>query len=362
MKPARRRVEVNLDELDRVLDGARQEPLSETDYETLKGALHALAAMLVRPRNTEKTSAVLEESETGDGAQPDTNASPQPGHGRNPAEAFGGARKIDIAHEKLAHGDRCPECGKGNVYGQKEPKVLVRVVGQAPLAATVYSLERLRCGSCGQVFTAQEPEGVGPEKYDETAAAMIAQLKYGSGTPFHRLEKLEGQLGIPLPAATQWEIVEEAAEVIKPVRDELLRQAAQGEVLHNDDTSMRVLKLAREPSDERTGVFTSGIVSTGYGRQIALYFTGPPACGREHRRCAETAREGLAPGDSDVRRFVTECSETASRSGDSAGELPGARQAAGRGSRGELSRRVPLRVGNVGRGVLVMMPKRASAA
>ena len=153
---------------------------------------------------------------------------------------------MDVAHQCLQHGDRCPECGKGNVYGQKEPKVLVRVVGQAPLAATVYSLERLRCGACGQVFTAQEPEGVGPEKYDETAAAMIAQLKYGSGTPFYRLEQLERHLGIPLPAATQWEIVEEAAEVIKPARDELLRQAAQGEVLHNDDTGMRVLRLARE--------------------------------------------------------------------------------------------------------------------
>jgi hypothetical protein len=55
------------------------------------------------------------------------------------------------------------------------------------------------------------------------------------------LEKLEGQLGIPLPAATQWEVVEEAAEVVKPARDELIRQAAQGEVLHNDDTSMKVL-------------------------------------------------------------------------------------------------------------------------
>jgi hypothetical protein len=54
-------------------------------------------------------------------------------------------------------GNRCPECKLGNVYGQKEPKVLVRVTGQAPLAGTVYSLERLRCGACGQVFTAQEP-------------------------------------------------------------------------------------------------------------------------------------------------------------------------------------------------------------
>src|ERR1700730_8311385 len=276
-KSARGRIDVNLDELDRVLDGARQAPLSEDDYEKLKDALHGLAAMLVRPRNTEKTSSVLEKSEgseTGTGTQPETNASSSPGHGRNAAGAFGGSRKIAIAHAKLKHGDRCPECGKGNVYGQKEPKVLVRIVGQAPLAATVYSLERLRCGACGQVFTAQEPEGVGPEKYDETAAAMIAQLKYGSGIPFYRLEQLEGQLGIPLPASTQWEIVEEAAEVLQPARDELIRQAGQGEVGHNDDTSMRVLRLAREPSDERTGVFTSGIVSTGAGWRIALYFTG----------------------------------------------------------------------------------------
>src|SRR5260370_981575 len=113
-----------------------------------------------------------------------------------------------------------------------------------------------------------------PDEYDEAGAAMIAELKYGRGIRFYRLEQLEGQVGIPLPAATQWEIVEEAAELLKPARDELIRQAAQGEVVHNDDTSMRVLRLAREPSDERTGVFTSGIVSTGAGWKIALYFTG----------------------------------------------------------------------------------------
>ena len=63
MKSAkRRRVDVNLDELDRVLDGARQAPLSEADCDKLKSALHALAAMLAPSRNTEKTSAVLEES------------------------------------------------------------------------------------------------------------------------------------------------------------------------------------------------------------------------------------------------------------------------------------------------------------
>jgi transposase len=293
MKKTRRRIDVNLEELDRVLDGAREAPLSDADHDKLKDALHALAAMLVRPRNTEKTSEVVEEPEGSEtGQRLDDNTPPAPGHGRNGAEAFGGAQKVDIKHQKLTHGDRCPECDKGNVYGQTEPKVLVRIIGQAPLAATVYSLERLRCGACGQVFTAQEPEGVGTDKYDETAAAMIAQLKYGAGTPFNRLEQLESQLGIPLPAATQWEIVEEAAQVIKPARDELIRQSAQGTVVHNDDTSMRVLMLKRDPSDDRTGVFTSGIVSVDQGRKIALYFTGSRHAGENlaevlKRRSAE---------------------------------------------------------------------------
>src|SRR3954447_20494734 len=290
MKLAKRRIDVNLEELDRVLDGARQAPLSEPDYDKLKDALHAMAALLARSRNTEKTDAVVGDAagaEASEGGESDATTAPPAGHGRNRATAFTGARTVKIPHQSLKHGERCPACGQGNVYAQKEPKVLVRVVGQAPLAATVYSLERLRCGACGQVFTAEEPAGVGPEKYDETAAAMIAQLKYGSGIPFYRLERLEDQLGIPLAAATQWEIVEEATEVIKPARDELIRQAAQGEVLHNDDTSMRVLKLEREPGDKRTGVFTSGIVSTAAGRQIALLLHRAAARRREYRGCAE---------------------------------------------------------------------------
>ena len=272
-KTRRRRVDVNVEELDRIIDDARSAPLSEADSQKLKTALHALAERLLPQPKTEKTSAVFGDAET---PSEDLQAESQSdsGHGRNGAAAYRGAKKVPIPHAKLSHGDRCPECTRGNVYAQKEPKTLVRIIGQAPLAATVYELERLRCNACGQVFTAEKPEGVGPEKYDETASAMIAQLKYGSGIPFYRLESLEGQLGIPLPAATQWEIVEEAAEAIKPVHEELIRQAAQGEVLHNDDTGMRVLRREREPSDERTGVFTSGIVSTGQGRNIALYFTG----------------------------------------------------------------------------------------
>jgi transposase len=280
----RPRLDVNLEELDQIIERGTQAPLSESESEKLKSALHALAGMLAKPRTTEKTKTVLEQPETPareNDSEPPSDKTP--GHGRNGASSYTGAKKVAVPHSTLHSGDACPGCEKGQVYAQKEPRTLVRIVGQAPLAATVYELDRLRCNLCGEVFTAQEPEGVGPEKYDETTAAMIALLKYGSGMPFYRLEKLEHLLGIPLPASTQWEIVEEAAEVIKAARDELIRQAAQGEVLHNDDTSMRVLRLAREPSDERTGVFTSGIVSTQQGQKIALYFTGRQHAGENLR-------------------------------------------------------------------------------
>ena len=166
----RSRIDVNLDELDRVLDGAREAPLSETDYDKLKGALHALAAHVGAPAQYGEDSAVLGKPEAPEyrGA-----SGQQRSVTRSRTQWSRGIRwcaQSGNHASTLKHGDRCPECAKGNVYGQKEPRVLVRIVGQAPLAATAYSLERLRCGACGQVFTAQEPEGVGPEKYDETAA------------------------------------------------------------------------------------------------------------------------------------------------------------------------------------------------
>ena len=82
---------------------------------------------------------------------------------------------------------------------------------------------------------------------------------------------------MPLPASTQWEIVKETAAMLRPAFEELLRQAAQGEVFYNDDTSMKILALARASphrvegeeeasSDrERTGQFTRGLCPHGRG-------------------------------------------------------------------------------------------------
>src|SRR6202050_4070730 len=150
-KTSRRRVDVKVEELDRVIDETEKGPLSEADRQKLRTTLHALVESLERRRNTEKMSAVLG-NQNGpappEEGQPEQGENKPAGHGRNSANAFRGAEKVKVAHPNLRSGNRCPDCGRGNVYEQKEPKVLVRIVGQGPLAATVYELESLRCNAC----------------------------------------------------------------------------------------------------------------------------------------------------------------------------------------------------------------------
>jgi transposase len=225
--------------------------------------------------------------------EPATNASDAsdtaaPGHGRNGADAYGSAERIDVPHPSLKAGDPCPTCRQGTVY-EKTPGVLIRLIGQPPVSATIYQLQKLRCNLCGQVFTAAAPAAAGERKYDATVGSMIGLLKYGSGLPFNRLAGLQGHLEIPLPASTQWDIVHAVAKDLAPVFEELIRQAAQGEVLHNDDTTIKILALmgknGQQPApasatgeakdaDERTGLFTSGVVALRDGQRVALFFSG----------------------------------------------------------------------------------------
>jgi transposase len=307
--------------------------LSPEEYDKLHAALETLLFLtreleknrvsvqrlkqLLFGATTEKTRKVLQKvlEEAGVDAemggddtpgQPETPPEKVPGHGRNGADAYTGAEKVTISHQKLKPGDPCPECQKGTVYETAEPGRLVRITGQAPLQATVYELQKLRCNLCGTIFTAPAPPEVGENKYDAESAAMIALLKYGSGLPFNRLAGLQGSLGIPLPAATQWEIVRDSADQLTPVFEALIRQAAQGRVVHNDDTGMKVLSLTTvnesdqaraEPSTapERKGVFTSGIVSVLDDHRIALFFTGHHHAGENLAAVLQQRAAELAP-------------------------------------------------------------------
>jgi transposase len=249
------------------------------------------------------------------------DSSPPPqGHGRHGVEDYAGAEKVAVPHESLQAGDACPKCGEGTIYETGRPGMLVRITGKAPLQAKIYELQKLRCNLCGELFTARSPAGIGSKKYDATAGSMIALLKYGSGMPFNRSEDMQGNLKIPLPASTQWDIVRVQAEHAEPVFAELIRQAAQGDVVYNDDTTAKILELVGKRADaassektaedtigeggkklrERRGLFTTGIISTREDRRIALFFSG-------RRHAGENLSEVLAQREKELSAPIQMC-------------------------------------------------------
>jgi transposase len=203
------------------------------------------------------------------------------GHGRNGAGAYTGARQVFVPHPALKAGQECEKCHQGNVRDRKRNAQEVRVKGSAPVTATRYHLQTLRCDTCGEVFTAPLPPEAGTQKYDPSVGVTVAMLRHGSGMPHHRLARLQAGVGVPLPESTQWEQMAPLAENAEPVLEELIRHAAQASLFHHDDTTMRVAEL-RKPgtavppgmNPSRKGVFTTSILGAGTQRPVSLFFTG----------------------------------------------------------------------------------------
>ena len=315
--------ELSMDEVESILRRLKESGLPERDQEMLRALVDSYVFLvseigdkkasidrlrqLVFGAKTETKANVARRAgkAPGPGSKGKPKKKKRKGHGRIPADAYTGGERVKVPHESLTPGDPCPHAGcSGKVYGRDARKV-VRIRGSAPFVATVYEQGCLRCHLCGEVFPAQMPPEVGEEKFDETVASMAALLRYGNGLPMNRIEGLQKVMGVPFPASTQWELMRDAAKKMEAAYLELIRQAAQGDVLYNDDTPMRILdflveKRKREERGEkppeRTGTFTSGIVSeSSSGRRIVLYFTGQKHAGENLAEVLAKRMSGLDP-------------------------------------------------------------------
>jgi hypothetical protein len=228
---------------------------------------------------------------------------PPPGHGRQGADVYRAAQTVACRHEELAVGERCPACGRGQLY-RLPPGVEMRLDGNALLSAVRYELEKLRCSACGQIFTASVPAAAGPEKYTARARAVLALARYYLGVPWYRLEGFQTLVGVPVSDATQWDQTELVGDCTHPVFKWLEKLAAQGEVIFQDDTPGRVLALIEEnqkaavqaraqgkaKADERSGVQTTALIVQVGERRICLYYTGRRHAG-ENLEALLTQRE-----------------------------------------------------------------------
>ena len=76
-----------------------------------------------------------------------------------------------------------------------------------------------------------------------------------------------------------------AAATFDPVLDELMRQAAQGELIYQDDTVMKILdrhdliKKRGKGKKERKGTYTTGLIAKVGQHKVALFITGQQHAG-----------------------------------------------------------------------------------
>jgi transposase len=208
------------------------------------------------------------------------------GHGRLSADAYQGAAVMNVDLPDLKPGDACPEdyCD-GRLYEMSEPGVFIQVTGAPAAQATRYNLQKLRCSVCELIFTASIPEGVEAVKYTVSLIAMLMIHKYFISIPLYRQETLQGYLGVPLPASTQWELMAEQVDVLEALYHAFEQDAANGKGIAIDDTKAKILeqmaanKKADKKSDKK-GCYTTGIVSVHDDHMSYVFVTDNQAAGK----------------------------------------------------------------------------------
>ena len=238
-------------------------------------------------KNSEKKSDEKGSSSTDNlgGGTHNSDQEPKKGHGRNKILDYPGAQIESIAQEDLSHDAPClnyPECeGKLRLLNKPIPILITR--GHAPVSAVRYDRQGFYCNSCHEYFYAQLPEEVlnDREKHNDrhgySTISAIALQHYFCGMPFHRIETVQSLVGIPLSDSTQWDLMKRLYLIVFPVYQHLVYLAAQGWLIHHDDTSVKILSLMKENQEkkpERKGMFTTGILSYFEDRRIYLYLSG----------------------------------------------------------------------------------------
>jgi hypothetical protein len=198
-------------------------------------------------------------------------------------------------------------CGQGTLYALPAG-VEIRIDGHALLSAMPYELEKLRCSACGEIFTAGLPAGVSEEKYSPQARAVLAVSRYYLGVPGYRLQGYQAMLGVPVADATQWDQIEVVGDCAYKVFEQMEREAAQGEVIFQDDTAVRILALLKENHDraaaaqaqdlstpnERTGMHTTALAVQVGEHTAILYYSSRRHAGENLQGLLDKREAGLA--------------------------------------------------------------------
>ncbi len=188
---------------------------------------------------------------------------------------------IPVPHKTHKTGENCPENCGGTLYEYSKPQKILHFFANPIVETNRYELQRLRCNSCSQYYTASAPEELQQTScssrwpmeettstpsfcYDFTVRSILSLCRYGLGLPMYRMERFQKELGVPLSDSTQWKLCEGLANVVLPVYQELVKESSNATQVFQDDTGNRILKLLQENRQEnyqgRKSIFTTGLI------------------------------------------------------------------------------------------------------
>jgi transposase len=168
-----------------------------------------------------------------------------------------------VQHEhKVPDAERkCPACGneKLNALGKGKVTTVWEFV-PARFIKHEHVQEVLRCRCNGYVVRAPGlPKVMWRGRYGASFLAHLVVAKCADHLPLYRLEKDFARQGIPMARSTMNDLLHRVAKATAPLSDLLLRRICQREVVHADETRMRM-------QDGGEGKPKNGFVWTMVGR------------------------------------------------------------------------------------------------
>jgi len=167
------------------------------------------------------------------------------GNGRHGHDDYTGATVIKCPLcETEMPGAICPACGEHKLYSL--PSISsIRLIGAAPVLGVKFEQDRSGC-VCGAIFYGKAPAGYEDlftdKKYTPSALSSMLHQKYDLGVPFGALSTYQSKFGIPLPASTQANKINDCLAPIEAIFNELIRLGANMDCIGFDDTPIKILE------------------------------------------------------------------------------------------------------------------------
>ena len=170
------------------------------------------------------------------------------------------------------------------------------------------ALHTLRWSGGGQLCTATLPDEAGAEQDSARARAVWALGRDDLGLPLSRLHGEQALLGVPVPEATQGDQIEAVGDCRAVVGESLERLAAQGALLSQDETAVRMLSRIGEKRTMRAHAEAMGLSRpherTGLSPTALVVTVGEQTSCRSERgraHAGENLKAWLAQRQVDVR-------------------------------------------------------------